>query len=309
MTLSQMQYAREVARLRSFSGAAAACRVSQPSLSNAVAKLEEELGGPLFLRTTRRVELTSLGEQLLPLMEGVLQSADHLTAAAEAARNLRVRLIRIGLSPLVSSQMLARALEPFERRHGASLKIVLKQCYLGDLRERLNGNTLDVAVVPAGFFGSSFYRCNFYSDTLEYLAAEKEPGPGTDEAGLRSINIHEAARDTFVLTADGCGLTPLVRQLFRKERVPIREYPGSALNHQVIEEWVGLGLASGLLPKLKLTSQKARSRTLLRKGQPVNVPYELVWPRKSKAGAHVTELIRHFREVVPKLITGSSTRS
>jgi DNA-binding transcriptional LysR family regulator len=298
-----MQFVGAVAREKSFSAAAAECHVSQPSLSNAIAKLEQELGGQLFLRTTRRVELTPLGEKLLPLIDGVLQSTDHLTAAAEAARNPQMRLIRIGLSPLVSSQVLARALQPFQKRHGAALKIVLKQCFLGDLKERLRAHALDVAMVPNGFFGNGYQRCPFYSDTLEYLAAETGPG-AAGERLAGGINVKEVGGDTFVLTADGCGLTPLVRQLFRKERLRIQEYPGSALNHQVIEEWVGLGLASGLLPKLKLTSQKARSRTLLRKGQPVIVPYEMVWLGRSAAGTHVTELIRHFREVVPKLMSG-----
>jgi DNA-binding transcriptional LysR family regulator len=301
-----MRFARAVAQAKSFSAAAIACRVSQPSLSNSVANLEQELGGPLFHRTTRHVELTALGEKLLPLIEGVIESSDHLAAAAAAEHNPQLRLIRIGLSPLVSSQILAQALTPFERRHAANTKVVLKQCFLDDLRERLRRQTLDVAVVPSGFFGNGYRRCTFYSDTLEYLAAEREPGSGGEGVPDRGISLQEAGRDTFVLTADGCGLTPMVRQLFRKARIPMQEYPGCALNHQVIEEWVGLGLASGLLPKRKLTSQRPRSRTLLRNGQPVAVTYELVWPTRSAAGAHVTALIRHFREVVPKLIAGSA---
>jgi DNA-binding transcriptional LysR family regulator len=301
-----MRFARAVARAKSFSAAAIDCRVSQPSLSNSIANLELELGGPLFLRTTRRVELTALGEKLMPLIDGVLESADHLAAAANAEHNSQLRLIRIGLSPLVSSQVLAQALTPFEKKHAADVKVVLKQCFLGDLRERLRRQTLDVAVVPAGAFGAGYRRCAFYSDTLEYLAAEREPETVGENASDRSISLQEAGRDTFVLTADGCGLTPMVRQLFRKARIPMREYPGCALNHQVIEEWVGLGLASGLLPKRKLTSQRARSRTVLRNGRPVTVTYELIWLTRSTAGPHVTELIRHFREVVPKLIAGAS---
>ena len=105
-----------------------------------------------------------------------------------------------------------------------------------------------------------------------------------------------------MLTADGCGLTPFVRKLFRRERLPLNEYPGTALTHQVIEEWADLGLGAGLLPKMKLTTTKGRACPVLRRGEPVQVPYEVVWPRRSQAGAHVTALLRHFERTAPKLV-------
>jgi DNA-binding transcriptional LysR family regulator len=105
-----------------------------------------------------------------------------------------------------------------------------------------------------------------------------------------------------VLTAGGCGLTPFVRQLFQKEGLRLNEYPGTALTHQVIEEWADLGLGAGLLPKLKLTTTKPRACPVLRKGKPVQLRYEAVWHPRSQAGAHVTALIRHFEQTVPKLI-------
>jgi DNA-binding transcriptional LysR family regulator len=105
-----------------------------------------------------------------------------------------------------------------------------------------------------------------------------------------------------VLTAGGCGLTPFVRQLFQKEGLRLNEYPGTALTHQVIEEWADLGLGAGLLPKLKLTTTKPRTCPVLRKGKPVQLRYEAVWHPRSQAGAHVTALIRHFEQTVPKLI-------
>ncbi|MFN7919712.1 MAG: LysR family transcriptional regulator [Bryobacteraceae bacterium] len=302
MTLTQIRFARAVAREKSFSAAATACNVSQPSLSNAIANLESELGGPLFARTTRRVNLTPLGEKLAPLLEDVEESVRNLEEAAKAARNASVKLIRMGLSPLVSTPLLALALRPFEARN-PSVKVVLKQCFLEDLRDRIGGHALDAAIVPSGFFGRDWERCPFYSDTLQYLASENSPQTGV-AAG--SVTPRQIAGDTFVLTGDGCGLTPFVRALFQKQRIRIREYPGQALNHQVIEEWVALGLGSGLLPLRKLTSQKPRARPVVTpNGMPVEVSYELAWRKRSDCGPHVTALIRHFRDVVPKLIAGA----
>jgi LysR family hydrogen peroxide-inducible transcriptional activator len=73
MEIHQIRYFVSVARERNFTRAAEACRVAQPSLSQQIQKLEQELGGPLFHRLGRRIRLTDLGEALLPRAERILQ--------------------------------------------------------------------------------------------------------------------------------------------------------------------------------------------------------------------------------------------
>ena len=300
MTLIQMQFALAVARQKSFGGAAGACRVSQPSLSVAVRKLERELGGALFVRTTRHVELTPLGQQLVPLLEDVIEAVERLQAAADQSRRLQRHLIRIGASPLVSTSVLGNVLRPFQRRQPA-VQVVIKQCFLEGLGERLANHTLDLAIAPVGLLPRNFDRRPFYTDTLQFIAAEPEPAVerSSNSAG---VSIKQIAQETFVLPGDGCGLTPFVRKLFQKEGLRLNVYPGTALTHQVIEEWADLGLGAGLLPKLKMTTTKPRACPVLRKGKPVQVAYEIAWHRRSQSGAHVTALIRHFEQTVPKLI-------
>jgi DNA-binding transcriptional LysR family regulator len=292
VTLTQLRFAAAVARAGSFSAAAASCHVSQPSLSAAIAKLEGELGGALFSRSTRHVAVTPLGAALLPLIAGVLDGVEHLGATAAAALDPAKRVLRLGLSPLVCSTMLAETLKSFAHKR-PDVSVILKQCFLPDLRERLGHDTLDAAVVPSGFGGRSYDRCPFYADPLHYL-----PGDASPDAPRAAgpVTLQGVAADTFVLTADGCGLTPFVKALFRRHGQRLREYPGVALNHHVIEEWTSLGLGAGLLPLRKLTTARRRSRPLvLRTGRPVMLEYELVWRRRGLAGPHVTALIRHVQ--------------
>src|SRR5215831_19378387 len=72
MNLSQLEFAAAVGEKKSFTAAARACHVTQPTLSNGIAQLEEELGGRLFVRTTRSVALTPLGNHLVPYIKEVL---------------------------------------------------------------------------------------------------------------------------------------------------------------------------------------------------------------------------------------------
>ncbi|MEC4674238.1 MAG: LysR family transcriptional regulator, partial [Nitrospirota bacterium] len=83
MNLTQLQFVQAIAETGSFSRAAERCFVTQPTLSNAVAHLEDELGGRLFSRTTRKVGLTPLGEHLLPFIRSALGAIDDLLQSAK----------------------------------------------------------------------------------------------------------------------------------------------------------------------------------------------------------------------------------
>lgn len=93
MEMHQVRYFLAVARLLNFTRAAEACNVSQPSLTRAIQKLEDELGGPLFHRERTLTHLTALGRSMQPHLEQIL-------AAAEAARRVATELRSSQLAPL-----------------------------------------------------------------------------------------------------------------------------------------------------------------------------------------------------------------
>ncbi len=84
MNLNQLRFASSVARLSSFSRAAADCHITQPTLSNAIMQLEEALGGRLFERTTRSVALTQFGRHIMPSIDNVLASLTDLERSKDA---------------------------------------------------------------------------------------------------------------------------------------------------------------------------------------------------------------------------------
>ena len=81
MKLRQLQFVQAVVEHGSFSRAAELCHATQPTLSNAIAQLETELGGKLFTRTTRRVDLTPFGAYLMPDLTAVLEARDEMRTA------------------------------------------------------------------------------------------------------------------------------------------------------------------------------------------------------------------------------------
>src|ERR1700756_5051324 len=110
MNLRHVEFAVAAAAERSFSRAAERCHVTQPALSNGISQLETELGGPLFVRTTRKVDLSQFGEQMLPMIEALYRSHQELKVATRSFYDPAHRMIRIGLSPLVDVRRVAEAL-------------------------------------------------------------------------------------------------------------------------------------------------------------------------------------------------------
>src|SRR5688500_10483988 len=109
MNVEYLRYAEAVARVGSFSAAARERHVSQPSLSKGIAQLEATLGGKLFARSTQGVSPTPFGDQLLPMIAAAVSSIDALADRAREATTQARQTIRLGVSPLIDSGLVARA--------------------------------------------------------------------------------------------------------------------------------------------------------------------------------------------------------
>lgn len=96
-SIEGLRYVNTVAQTASFSAAARSYGVTQPALSNGVAKLEEQLGSKLFDRTSRGVTPTA-GAQILPLVERALDHIDAISAEAKRLTSAETRSIHVGVS-------------------------------------------------------------------------------------------------------------------------------------------------------------------------------------------------------------------
>jgi DNA-binding transcriptional LysR family regulator len=304
MKLRPLRFVQAVAQCRSISRAAELCHATQPTLSNAISNLEEELGGRLFERTTRKVELTQFGRHMLPHIDTVLASCGELEAVAAAYHNPVHKLLRIGFSPLVDFRLLDRVLEPF-RNHHPDVSLFFKECLLGDLSQRLSDGTIDLAVVPQSLHDAQHDGVAFYSDALIYLPCDNAadtPPPGP----LRLSNLPDTP---VVLTGGGCGLTEGLEPLFEQQGRALRAYPGQAITYRVIEEWASLGIGAGILPAAKLSAAAAGPRPLLlNDGSQAAFTFDWIWPSGATHQAHGADLIDWIRTRVPALVRGDTAR-
>lgn len=145
MNLNVLRYVIAVAEEKNFSKAAHKLFVSQPSLSQSIQKLENSLGGPLFLRDQTPVALTYAGELYVEWARQILKSEEDISRKiAEVGANKHFR-IKIGISPHRSTLLMPIVLKHFQTRH-SNASIVLVEKATTELLPLLEAGKIDLLI-------------------------------------------------------------------------------------------------------------------------------------------------------------------
>ena len=317
-----LRYAQAVARTGSFSAAAREYDVTQPALSNAIRRLEKILGARLFERNTRGARPTVFGATILPRIDAALAALDAITAEARHWRAGEPRPVRIGVSPLISADVVARAHSAVAGLLGRGRgSFVLREADLSELCTALDDDELDLIVVPAVLpltryrhrvigsepvvlvepgAGDAAGPVNSASPTDPTRAADPansaDPVGSADPASPAEVRaaaarIDDVARRTLLLVPDTCGLTTFTRDLLADRGLPLRAYSGEAASYRVLEDWAGMGLGSALLPRSKVTRVDSSVRPVVdARGAAVTIAYEAAWDGASPIAGELEAL-------------------
>ena len=145
-TLRQLQYLKLLAEQGSFSRAADAAHVTQPTLSAGIQELERTLGAPVVDRGRSGVILTPVGEEAFRRANEILASAEDLVQAARAAGKPLSGRFRLGVIPTVAPFVLPRAL-PLLRQRYPDLKLFLREDLTSRMVAALKSGALDAALI------------------------------------------------------------------------------------------------------------------------------------------------------------------
>jgi len=165
MELHQLRYFVAVARLRNFSRAADRCHVSQPSLSQQIMKLEDELGERLLERTKRKVELTPAGELFL---DHAVRVADEIELARDAVRDVRT-LVRgrviLGALPTIAPYYLPSRLRAFSEQF-PGIEVVVNEDTTAKLAQAVLDKEIDLALVSLPVTGRGLLVEKLFDEEL-----------------------------------------------------------------------------------------------------------------------------------------------
>ena len=197
MNLRDLEYAVAVAAHGSFSRAAAACNVSQPTLSGQIMKLEAELGPRLFARLGKSGRLAPRAEGVIAAARAALTAAANVAAAARAARDPFAGPLRVGLIATVAPYLLPLAL-PAATRALPQTPLHLVEDLTDRLIERMHGGDLDAAVIASDPGSSRFAAIPLYDEPFYWVSTRAGPA-----SRRKTIGVDEIDGRTLLLLAEG----------------------------------------------------------------------------------------------------------
>lgn len=199
LDLRLLEYFCAVARTRSFTRAAEELGMAQPSLSEQIKKLEGSLGAHLFERLSRRIELTPLGEALLPKARALLEEAAALPLILGSLREGVRGDLRIGAIPTILPYFLAPRLRQFVDAC-PEVNILLREATTPELIEQIQDGVLDIALLSVPVEGQGLVMCELFREPLSLAVPDDHPLAKADSVDLR----HLATERLLVLKEGHC---------------------------------------------------------------------------------------------------------
>ncbi len=247
MTLTELKYIVAVARERHFGRAAEACFVSQPTLSVAIRKLEDELGVQLFERSHSDVSVTPVGERIVEQAQRVLEQTNMLREIARQGTDPLAGPLRVGVIYTIGPYLLPRLI----RRVIADtpqMPLILQENFTVKLLEALRQGDLDVAILADPFADQGLMTQAVYDEP--FLVAVPRHHPWADRAAVSS---DELKRETMLLLGTGHCFRDHVLEVcpelsrFSQASAGIQKtFEGSSL--ETIRHMVAAGIGITVLP-------------------------------------------------------------
>ncbi len=197
MTLTELRYIIAVARERHFGRAAKACFVSQPTLSVAIKKLEEELGVTLFERANNEVTPTAVGGRVVEQAQRVIEQAGSIKDIAKLGRDPLSGPLRVGMIYTIAPYLLPGVVRLLHKS-APKMPLHLQENYTHRLRELLKQGEIDAAVLALPFEEPGFVIQPVYDEPF-VVAVPREH----EWAGRKSVKTADLKQQSMVLLGTG----------------------------------------------------------------------------------------------------------
>ncbi len=255
MELAQLEAFLQVAHHRSFSRAAEALFLTQPSVTARIQSLEREIGERLFERTGRSVSLTDAGHAFMPHAQRALTAVQEGTGAIEAVRHGDIGSIRIGASASIATYVLPGILKHF-RESRPRVHLHISTGTSEDIIERLLAGELHVAMVRLTQH-PEIESVHLYNDDLSLVVAPDHPF-----ASRGRVTVAEAGREPFLFFERSSSYHSLIYSMFLRVGVvpeSVMELDSMETTKHMVE--AGIGIA--ILPVVSI-DREAKNGSLVR---------------------------------------------
>ena len=251
MTLTELRYVVALAHERHFGRAAQKCFVTQPTLSLALAKLEDELGVKLFERNKNEVLVTARGSEIVEQARRVLDEVAKIPHIARGGRDQLAGALRLGAIPTIGPYLLPD-LVPILRKRAPAMPLAIEENLTGNLAPMLRDGELDVVIIALPFAVPGVKTRVVYEEPFSVVVPE-----GHRWQERKAVKPGElAGENLLVLNAGHCFRDQVMEACPGQPNTALPEgRAGSSL--ETIRNMVASGLGVSVLPASALVSRYA----------------------------------------------------
>jgi len=259
MTLTELKYIVAVAREKHFGKAADACYVSQPTLSVAIKKLEEELEVKLFERSANEVAVTPLGEEIVRQAQSVLEQAANIKDIAKRGKDPLAGPLKLGVIYTIAPYLLPDLVRQVIT-HSPQMPLMLQENFTVKLLEMLRTGEIDCAILAEPFPDTGLAVAPLYDEPFYAAIPMTHPLAKKD-----SVTTEELKSETMLLLGNGHCFRDHVLEVcpefarFSSDAEGIRKsFEGSSL--ETIKYMVAAGMGITLVPRLSVPREALEDR-------------------------------------------------
>ena len=288
MELHQLRYFLAIAQAGSFTAAAKACHVAQPSLSSQIKKLELELGGPLFERARSGARLTQRGELFKGRAGEAIRQLEAGRMEAQELSGLKRGSVTLGCMPTTGAYLLPPILKAMTQAH-PEIQVILKEDSSPQLSRMIRESEIDLAIVDEAGLGSGIASETLFTEPLYVAVPQRHPF-----AKRRTLQLTALRGEPIILMKSGHGFRKIVLDALARAGVEPRVVHESG-EIETIQALVESGLGLSLVP------------AMVRRKGPVFVSIGAPTPSRSillawKEDAALSSAARAVRELSLKLL-------
>ena len=243
MTLTELKYIVALAEERHFGNAAERCLVSQPTLSIAVKRLEDELSTAIFERGKAGVEVTPLGERIIAQAREALASSGKIFDIARSEGDALVQPLRIGAIFTIGPYLFPRCL-PELQEEAPDMPLYIEENFTETLRQRLIHAELDAIIVALPFQEKDVVTQTLYEERFVVMLPHDHA-----LASRKSLRVSDLNDETILLLGEGHCLRDQVIEVCSTTRDgdPRSTTVGSSL--ETLKFMIASRLGACILPK------------------------------------------------------------
>lgn len=197
MNIRDLKYIIAVAELKNFSKAADACFVSQPTLSNQIKKLENELDVQIFERSNKKVLVTEVGEKLIASAQKIIEEAVHIKEIATHSKDPLSGNLKLGAFPTLSAYIFPKIVGDIKKEL-PKIKLILVEDKTASLLEKLKSGELDAAFIALPVQDDYLESATLFDD--EFMLAT---GKGHPLAKQKQITHMDLLKYKLLLLEEG----------------------------------------------------------------------------------------------------------